>query len=83
MVKSRARAAVFIDTRLCKGTEGCNLCVHICPEQVLGASQNLSVRGVHPVAVLHTSRCTGCELCVIHCPDLAVWVAQKEAENGD
>ena len=78
MVSSEQRAVVHIDTRLCKGTEGCNICIHVCPEDVLGASSQFSPRGVHPAEVIHPDKCTGCDLCMVHCPDLAVAVEHPE-----
>ena len=81
MGKGNGRAAVWIDERLCKGTEGCDICVYVCPEDVLGSSGVLSRRGVHPAAVLYLDRCTGCELCMLHCPDLAVTVERGGSDN--
>ena len=78
MAKHRGKATVWIDERLCKGTEGCRICIYICPEEVLGASDRLSRRGVHPAAVLQPDRCTGCDLCMLYCPDLAVTVKRQE-----
>ena len=79
----KGHARVRVDIRLCKGVEGCRICIRICPEGVLGAADGLSHRGVHPAAVLHPDRCTGCGLCMIHCPDLAVTVEREEAgEHG-
>jgi NAD-dependent dihydropyrimidine dehydrogenase PreA subunit len=68
------RAAVRIEPDLCKGTEDCRICLHICPEEVLGTSPRISARGVHPAAVSHPEACTGCDLCMLYCPDLAVTV---------
>lgn len=76
-----ARATVWIDEALCKGTEGCDICAYVCPEDVLGASDRLSRRGVHPAAVLHPEKCTGCELCMLYCPDLAVVVRRAEVSR--
>ncbi|MDP6776721.1 MAG: 4Fe-4S dicluster domain-containing protein [Candidatus Latescibacteria bacterium] len=81
MAKRRGEATVLIDNRLCKGTEGCRLCIHVCPEEVLGPSDQLSHRGVHPAEVLEPDRCTGCELCMLYCPELAVVVVQEEVER--
>ncbi len=78
MAAQKGKAEVLIDPQLCKGTEGCNICIHVCPEDVLGAADRLSRRGVHPAAVLHIDRCTGCGLCMIYCPDLAVAVERRE-----
>ena len=76
------KGTVWIDEVLCKGTEGCDICVYVCPEDVLGASNQLSRRGVHPAAVLHPDRCTGCELCMLYCPDLAVTVERQEVKRS-
>jgi len=69
---------VWIDGDLCKGTEGCGLCLDVCRFDVLGVAESLSARGVHPAEVINPERCTGCELCVLHCPELAVGI-DKEA----
>ncbi len=79
MVRQKGSIEVWIDPQLCKGTEGCRLCIHVCPEGVLEPSDELSRRGVHPATVLDPARCTGCELCVLYCPDLAVTVVRAEA----
>jgi len=72
-----------IDPRLCKGTEGCSICMDRCEEKVLAPAPALSARGVHPAAVMALAQCTGCELCVIHCPDLAINLVMREAvPNG-
>ncbi len=82
MAKRREVARLQIDARLCKGTEGCGICIEMCQEQVLGVAASFSSRGVHPAAVVRLEECTGCELCVIHCPDMAVDLALREA-GGD
>lgn len=74
MAKRSKKGRVWIETALCKGTEGCGLCLNACQEEVLGISETLSPRGVHPAVVLDVESCTGCEQCVIHCPDLAIWL---------
>ncbi len=65
---------VRIDPAMCKGTEGCGLCLHVCEENVLRRADAMNARGVHPVEVEDTDRCNGCGLCVLHCPDLAIGV---------
>ena len=69
---------VHIDPHLCKGTEGCGICVDLCRAKVLGPADALSARGVHPAVVLHLEQCTGCDLCMLYCPDLAVAVEHRE-----
>jgi 2-oxoglutarate ferredoxin oxidoreductase subunit delta len=79
---ARRAAQVWIDPRLCKGTEGCGICVELCKAQVLGPAADLSPRGVHVAAVLQPERCTGCRQCMLFCPDLAA-VVESEGEAVD
>ena len=72
---------VHIDPRLCKGTEGCAICVDLCRARVLGPAPALSERGVHPAVVLAQEQCTGCDLCMLYCPDLAVAVEHRESSH--
>lgn len=69
---------VQIDERLCKGTEGCSLCIWACPEDVIAPSTRLGTRGVRPAQVTREEACVGCGACMIYCPDLAVVVADRE-----
>ena len=79
MAKKGKVTAIQIDDRLCKGTEGCGICIDLCKEDVLGRAEEFSSRGVHPAAVVHLEECTGCDICMIYCPDLAVIVQRAEA----
>lgn len=79
MAKHKGIERIDIDARLCKGTEGCGICIDLCREGVLGSADFLSPRGVHPAAVVRLEQCTGCEWCMIYCPDMAVNVAQSKA----
>ena len=78
MAKRRLVERLEIDARLCKGTEGCGICLSQCREGVLGIAPNLSPRGVHLASVVEIQKCTGCELCVLFCPDLAINLVQCE-----
>ncbi len=80
---ARARFRVYIDARLCKGSEGCGICLAACRAEVLGPAPELSERGVHPAAVLHPERCTGCDQCMLLCPDLAAIVEHGEATGRE
>jgi 2-oxoglutarate ferredoxin oxidoreductase subunit delta len=79
MAKRRGKYRVHIDPQLCKGTEGCSICIDLCRTEVLGPAGSRSARGVHPAAVLRPEQCTGCDLCMLHCPDLAVAVEHRES----
>lgn len=69
---------VQIDERLCKGTEGCGLCIWACPEGVFSPAGRPGIRGVRPAKVVGGEACTGCGLCMIYCPDMAVMVADRK-----
>ncbi len=65
---------IEVDEHYCKG---CELCVSVCPQDVL--SMNLEVltpKGYHP-AYLHADGCTGCAICAVVCPDAAITVYRE------
>jgi 2-oxoglutarate ferredoxin oxidoreductase subunit delta len=70
---ARKTGTVDIDAALCKG---CDLCVVICPEQVLAMTAALNAKG-WPVVELARDGCTGCGLCAVACPDGVFVVYQQ------
>jgi NAD-dependent dihydropyrimidine dehydrogenase PreA subunit len=75
--RHKVALSVHINADLCKGTEGCGLCLAVCEEEVLAAAPKMNSRGVHAVTVADPGPCTGCGLCVLHCPDLAMWLRPR------
>ena len=73
-----SKAIIHIDETLCKGTEGCKICISFCPKEVLGVSETLTARAVHPATVINEENCTVCRLCMLYCPDLAIFVKNRE-----
>lgn len=73
---NRKQYGVHVDQAMCKGTEGCGLCLSVCDQDVLRVADGMNSRGVHPVQVQAVQQCNGCGLCVLHCPDLAIWLAR-------
>ncbi|HIE28158.1 TPA: ferredoxin [Candidatus Poribacteria bacterium] len=76
-----SKAIIHIDETLCKGTEGCKLCISFCPREVLGVSETLTARAVHPADVINEEDCTACQLCMLYCPDLAITVQNREEDE--
>lgn len=64
--------SVEINPVFCKG---CEICVQICPKDVLRMSDRLKAE------VVAIQDCTGCLNCEIYCPDFAIDV-QEVATNG-
>ncbi|MDQ7793922.1 MAG: 4Fe-4S dicluster domain-containing protein [bacterium] len=48
----------------------CDICVHFCPQGVLGRDEQGPVRVVAPEA------CNACRLCELLCPDFAITVKE-------
>lgn len=65
---------ISIDKKHCKG---CQLCVHACPQKILGISSEITDRGYLYAQTNDPSRCIGCRLCAIICPDAAIEVSQS------
>jgi 2-oxoglutarate ferredoxin oxidoreductase subunit delta len=62
-------AQIVIDPDRCKG---CELCVHACPQKILGMGTSINHRGYFYAEVVEAKRCIGCRLCCIACPDVAI-----------
>jgi 2-oxoglutarate ferredoxin oxidoreductase subunit delta len=60
---------IVINPDLCKG---CELCVHACPQQILGMGKKMNAKGYFYAEVEEQKRCIGCRLCCITCPDVAI-----------
>ena len=68
------RYHIIIDTERCKG---CELCVEVCPKQVLGMTPGLNARGVHYAVVVKAGHCIGCLQCADICPEAAIEIEQE------
>ncbi len=64
-----------INRERCKG---CELCIAVCPQQILALSQKINLMGYHPLEVTHPERCTGCAICARMCPDTAISVFKED-----
>ena len=52
--------------------KGCELCVHACPQGILGMSKEINKKGYFFAQVQDPPRCVGCRMCAITCPDVAI-----------
>ena len=64
---AKAVGSIEIDIELCKG---CDLCVQVCPVDVLEMSTELNRLGFRFPILL--DGCTGCEMCALICPDFCI-----------
>ncbi len=74
---------IEIDNAYCKG---CQLCIAVCPQNVLELSQVRNSKGYLVPCATRGDDCTGCLQCEMTCPDLAVTVIPgqepKEADHA-
>lgn len=62
---------IHIDEKLCKG---CYYCIEMCPKNVLGKSNELSMKGYIIARVERPEDCILCRTCERICPDFAISV---------
>jgi 2-oxoglutarate ferredoxin oxidoreductase subunit delta len=72
---------VRIYQELCKGVEGCGICLAVCRQGVFTPAPVLNRKGYRPPEIAAPESCTSCENCMIFCPDLAIAVAGKEKKG--
>ncbi len=77
MAKGKVAATVTIDVDTCKG---CELCIYVCPPQVLKMSEDFNKVGYQYPILLEG--CTGCENCARICPDLVFEVYRGAPVKG-
>ncbi|WP_374711731.1 4Fe-4S dicluster domain-containing protein [Symbiobacterium terraclitae] len=69
MARAPRRFTIAVNPAYCKG---CEICVQICPKQVLRLGDR------QKVVVQAAGQCTGCGNCEIYCPDFAIEVSELE-----
>ncbi len=67
---------------LCKGVEGCGICLTVCRNEVFKPAPMLNRKGYRPPEIAEPESCTSCENCMIFCPDLAIAVAGKRPKRS-
>ncbi len=66
------KAFIRIYKGLCKG---CEICVDLCPKDILAMSDDLKVH------VVNLTDCIACYMCEWHCPDFAIFIEPKEQKR--
>ena len=72
---------VRIYQELCKGVDGCGICLSVCRNEVFKPGVVLNQKGYRPPEIAEPESCTSCEDCMIFCPDLAIAVAGKKQKR--
>ena len=75
---AKVRGAVVVDTEKCKG---CDLCVQVCPTDVLLLSKQVNGKGYHPAYMEKPEACTGCMNCAMVCPDSVITVYRLKPQK--
>lgn len=67
-----ARGKVTFNENICKG---CELCVSVCPKNILSLNKEIiNSKGYNPAYVTDESLCIACGNCAIMCPDSVIKV---------
>ena len=73
--KKKSAIEILIDDQFCKG---CNLCIEVCPREVLDKGGQRSRAGYSMPKVVSLGNCVSCFLCEMTCPDLALTVIEEK-----
>jgi 2-oxoglutarate ferredoxin oxidoreductase subunit delta len=60
---------VVIRKERCKG---CELCIMVCPKNLLIKLEELNKSGFHPIGLKTSNDCSGCAFCAYICPEVAI-----------
>lgn len=73
---TKAIGTVDLDIEICKG---CELCIKVCPVNVLEMSREFNTIGFRYPILL--DGCTGCEMCALICPDFCFTAIYRNIPN--
>ena len=68
----------IVDDDRCKG---CELCVSVCPKNVLELSGEVNSMGYFPVYQARPEDCVYCTTCCIMCPDVAITIKKMDEDT--
>jgi 2-oxoglutarate ferredoxin oxidoreductase subunit delta len=75
-----SKGRVVFDENRCKG---CELCIGVCPQDVIRIADRFNVRGYRPATLVDPAgKCTGCAMCAVICPDVVITVYRWEKPRG-
>jgi len=78
-----ARGNPEVDQERCKG---CELCIGVCPEEILKMSDTFNRQGQRYAVCFEPDRCTACTFCAVICPESAIriwrYAQVKGGKNG-
>lgn len=68
---------ITIDAERCKA---CELCVSVCPKQILKIDRTakMNAKGFHAVCCTEPASCISCAMCAMLCPDCVIRVEKEE-----
>ena len=75
---AKVRGAVVVDIERCKG---CDICVSVCPTDVLEMSKEVNGKGYHYSFMKNPEACTGCTSCALVCPDTVITVYRVKVDK--
>jgi 2-oxoglutarate ferredoxin oxidoreductase subunit delta len=64
---------VNFDREVCKG---CELCISVCPKNILGLEDAPNAKGYMPATCVDESQCVGCASCAKICPDSVITIME-------
>lgn len=71
-----AKFILTIDENRCKG---CELCVSVCPKEILVINkEKTNANAYYPASVKDISKCIGCQSCARICPEVAIQIEKED-----
>ena len=58
--------------------KGCELCVSVCPKNILALDSSANVKGYRPAVCTDETQCVGCASCAKICPDSIITITKDD-----